>query len=62
MKVCPFRLVGRESLPSRLTAPTETLTEREEKQFACIGPKCTLLRSEPDELDEGWCALGRLAQ
>ena len=65
MKVCPFRLVGVEELPSALTArasipPPEEVTQA----FACIGTACMLFRIEPKDLgagklEEGWCALGR---
>lgn len=64
MKICPFRLVGVDSLPPAATDPFSALPEEISKAFSCIGPKCMLFRIAPDalrerKLEEGFCSLGR---
>jgi hypothetical protein len=64
MKICPFRLVGVDSLPPDVTDPASALPEEVSKAFSCIGPKCMLFRIAADalregKLEEGFCSLNR---
>ena len=64
MRICPFRLVGVDSLPPAVIDAFSALPEDVSKAFSCIGPKCMLFRIAADalragKLEEGFCALGR---
>jgi hypothetical protein len=62
MLVCPFRLIGKDSLPAGVMDATRRLSEPQREQLGCIGPMCALFKIRAEDLnarrlDRGWCSL-----